>query len=82
MTWVVFLIKIDDNDKSIIIEQWEDVPQAYVRVSTLTHHPDKVNRIELIQVGCVGGLLSIFLTNILDVLPIDMAAGATLVLTN
>lgn len=83
MTKVVFLMKIDDNDKSIVIEQWEDVSQGHVHASTSTHHHlHKVNRIELTQVGCVGAPLRVSLANILDVLPRGMAVDATLVLTN
>ena len=73
-------MKIDDNDKSIIIEQWEDVSQGHVRTSTSTHGPNKVNRIELTQVGCLGALLSISLAKILDVLREGM--DVSLVLTN
>jgi hypothetical protein len=84
MTRVVLFMKIDDKDKSILIEPWEDVPQGHVHTSTSTstHGPDKVNQIELTQVGCVGALVSISLAKILDVLPEGMATDASLVLTN
>ena len=44
---VVLLIKVDDNDKSIIIEHWENIPRLLASLSNPLPNPVKVNHIDL-----------------------------------
>jgi hypothetical protein len=81
MVRVVLLIKVNITNRSIIMEHWEDVPRVPPQLATETTLPLRINRIELSLARCVGDPLCISWAKIFDVMPPNLAAGASLVLT-
>lgn len=78
---VVLLIKVDDNDKSIIIEHWENIPRPLAGLSNPLPNPVKVNCVDLTQGQCVGAPISINLYSIFYTVPTGVPNNATLLLS-